>query len=155
MPDRGDAQVDLVPDQRHALLAGLQAGVGHGLLGEVAEGREVRCHALDDFLPLLLRDRRQDREPAGAKSLQSQKALCRRMTSPLGLVSWRPRGPVVVQRLNQAIVKPTRDNAFRAQFEAIGLVMAPPLKPLEFEAFIACERAVWGPLIKAKNIHID
>jgi tripartite-type tricarboxylate transporter receptor subunit TctC len=61
----------------------------------------------------------------------------------------------VLERINQAIVKATGDKAFRDQFEALGLVMAPPLKPAEFNAFIGRERAVWGPLIKAKNIQIE
>lgn len=61
----------------------------------------------------------------------------------------------VLQRLNQAILKATADKAFREQFEVLGLVMAAPLKPAEFDAYIERERGLWGPLIKAKNIRID
>lgn len=72
-----------------------------------------------------------------------------------GIVAPAATPPAVMQRLNQAIVKASSEKAFREQFEALGLVMAPPLKPAEFDAFIGRERALWGPLIKAKNIHID
>jgi len=72
-----------------------------------------------------------------------------------GIVAPAATPPAVLQRLNQAIVKATADKAFRDQFEALGLVMAPPLKPAEFDAFIGRERALWGPLIKTKNIRIE
>lgn len=72
-----------------------------------------------------------------------------------GIVAPAATPPAIVQRLNEVIVKATRDKAFRDQFEALGLVMAPPFKPAEFDKFIGQERAVWGPLIKAKNIQIE
>ncbi|MGJ7495551.1 Bug family tripartite tricarboxylate transporter substrate binding protein [Variovorax sp. RT4R15] len=72
-----------------------------------------------------------------------------------GIVAPAATPTAVLQRLNEAIVKTTKDKAFRAQFEALGLVMAPPLKPAEFDAFIGRERALWDPLIKTKNIRIE
>jgi tripartite-type tricarboxylate transporter receptor subunit TctC len=72
-----------------------------------------------------------------------------------GIVAPAATPQPVLQRLNQVILKATADKAFRDQFEAIGLVIAPPLKPAEFDAYIDRERGLWGPLIKAKNIHIE
>ena len=72
-----------------------------------------------------------------------------------GLVVPAATPQAVIERLNQATLKAMADKAFREQFEALGLVIAPPLKPAEFDAFIERERAAWGPLIKAKNIHIE
>ncbi len=61
----------------------------------------------------------------------------------------------VINRLNAAIVHATADKAFRDQFEALGLVIPPPMKPHEFSAYIRSESAKWAPLIKAKNITLD
>lgn len=72
-----------------------------------------------------------------------------------GVVAPAATPPEVVQRLNQAIIKVTAEKVFRAQFEASGLVMAPPLKPAAFDALIERERVLWGPLIKNKNIRIE
>jgi len=72
-----------------------------------------------------------------------------------GIVAPASTPQPVLQRLNQAILKATADKAFRDQFEALGLVIAPPLKPAEFDTYIDRERGLWGPLIKAKNIHIE
>ncbi|RCW64116.1 Bug family tripartite tricarboxylate transporter substrate binding protein [Pseudorhodoferax soli] len=61
----------------------------------------------------------------------------------------------VVERLNQAIVQAQAEKPFREQFEALGLVIPPPLKPAAFNDYMQAERAVWGPLIQAKNIRIE
>ena len=48
-----------------------------------------------------------------------------------------------------------RDQAFRAQFEAVGLVVPAPIESATFARFIQAEAAKWGPLIKAKNITLE
>lgn len=72
-----------------------------------------------------------------------------------GIVAPAATPPATVQRINTALLKATADKEFRDLFEGLGLVIAPPLKPAEFDAFIGRERALWGPLIKAKNIQIE
>jgi len=48
-----------------------------------------------------------------------------------------------------------RDPAFRAQFEAVGLVVPAPIEAAAFAKFIQAETAKWAPLIKAKNITLE
>jgi tripartite-type tricarboxylate transporter receptor subunit TctC len=61
----------------------------------------------------------------------------------------------IVARLNAAIAQAVRDPAFRTQFEAVGLIVPPPIAADAFAKFIDGETAKWGPLIKAKKITLD
>ena len=60
-----------------------------------------------------------------------------------------------MSRLNAAVALAVRDPAFRAQFEAVGLVVPAPIDPATFARFIQAETAKWAPLIKAKNITLE
>jgi len=72
-----------------------------------------------------------------------------------GLLVPRQTPPAVVARLNAAVAVAVRDPAFRAQFEAVGLIVPAPIDPAAFAAFIQAETAKWAPLIKAKNITLE
>lgn len=72
-----------------------------------------------------------------------------------GLLVPRQTPAAVVTRLNAAVAQAVRDPAFRAQFEAVGLVVPPPIDPPAFARFIQAETAKWAPLIKAKNITLE
>lgn len=63
--------------------------------------------------------------------------------------------PKVIERLNQAIVQAIAGKSFSEPLEKIGLVMAQPMTASAFNEFIQRERAVWGPLIKVKNIRLE
>jgi len=72
-----------------------------------------------------------------------------------GLLVPKQTPAAVVARLNAAVALAVRDPAFRAQFEAVGLVVPAPIDPATFARFIQAETAKWAPLIKAKNISLD
>ena len=77
------------------------------------------------------------------------------VTTWYGVMAPAKTPEALMDRLNTAIVRATADKAFREQFEALGLIMPPPMKPREFSAYISSESARWAPLIKAKNITLD
>jgi tripartite-type tricarboxylate transporter receptor subunit TctC len=72
-----------------------------------------------------------------------------------GLLVPKQTPPAIVTRLNAAIAVAVRDPAFRAQFEAVGLIVPAPIDSTTFAKFIQAESAKWAPLIKAKNITLD
>ena len=72
-----------------------------------------------------------------------------------GLLVPKQTPAAIVSRLNAALALATRDPAFRAQFEAVGLVVPAPIDSATFARFIDAETAKWGPLIKAKSITLD
>jgi tripartite-type tricarboxylate transporter receptor subunit TctC len=72
-----------------------------------------------------------------------------------GLLVPKQTPAAVVTRLNAAAALAVRDPAFRAQFEAVGLVVPEPIDPATFAKFIQAETAKWAPLIKAKNITLE
>ena len=72
-----------------------------------------------------------------------------------GLLVPRQTPPAIVNRLNAAVALAVRDPAFRAQFEAVGLIVPAPIDPATFARFIQAETAKWGPLIKARNIALE
>jgi tripartite-type tricarboxylate transporter receptor subunit TctC len=72
-----------------------------------------------------------------------------------GLLVPKQTPAAVVTRLNAAVALAVRDPAFRAQFEAVGLVVPEPIDPATFAKFIQAETAKWAPLIKAKNITLE
>jgi len=72
-----------------------------------------------------------------------------------GLLVPRQTPVAIVNRLNAAVALAVRDPAFRAQFEAVGLIVPPPLDSATFAKFIQSETAKWAPLIKAKNITLE
>lgn len=72
-----------------------------------------------------------------------------------GLLVPKQTPAAVVTRLNAAAALAVRDPAFRAQFEAVGLVVPEPIDPATFTKFIQAETAKWAPLIKAKNITLE
>jgi tripartite-type tricarboxylate transporter receptor subunit TctC len=77
------------------------------------------------------------------------------VTTWYGVMAPAKTPEAMLDRLNAAIVRATADKVFREQFEALGLIMPPPMKPKEFSAYIRSESARWAPLIKAKNITLD
>ncbi len=72
-----------------------------------------------------------------------------------GLLVPKQTPAAIVNRLNAAVALAVRDPAFRAQFEAVGLVVPAPIDPTTFAKFIQAETAKWAPLIKAKNITLE
>jgi tripartite-type tricarboxylate transporter receptor subunit TctC len=72
-----------------------------------------------------------------------------------GLLVPRQTPAAVVNRLNAAVALAVRDPAFRAQFEAVGLIVPAPIDAATFARFIDAETAKWAPLIKAKNISLE
>jgi tripartite-type tricarboxylate transporter receptor subunit TctC len=72
-----------------------------------------------------------------------------------GLLVPKQTPTAIVNRLNAAVAVAVRDPAFRAQFEAVGLVVPAPIDPTTFNKFIQAETAKWAPLIKAKNITLE
>ena len=72
-----------------------------------------------------------------------------------GLLVPRQTPAAIVTRLNAAVALAVRDPAFRAQFEAVGLIVPPPMDSAAFAKFIQAETAKWAPLIKAKNITLE
>ena len=72
-----------------------------------------------------------------------------------GLLVPKQTPPAIVSRLNAAVALAVRDPAFRAQFEAVGLVVPAPIEAAAFAKFIQAETAKWAPLIKAKNITLE
>jgi len=72
-----------------------------------------------------------------------------------GLVAPRRTPEAVVKRLAAAIAQAVRDQAFREQFEALGMIVPEPMGPQPFAAYIKAEQAKWAPLIKAKNIIVE
>jgi tripartite-type tricarboxylate transporter receptor subunit TctC len=72
-----------------------------------------------------------------------------------GLLVPRQTPAAVVDRLNAAVALAVRDPAFRAQFEAVGLIVPAPIDAATFAQFIDAETAKWAPLIKAKNISLE
>ena len=72
-----------------------------------------------------------------------------------GLLVPKQTPAAIVIRLNAAVALAVRDPAFRAQFEAVGLVVPAPIDPAAFAKFIQAETAKWAPLIKAKNITLE
>ncbi len=72
-----------------------------------------------------------------------------------GLLVPRQTPVAIVNRLNAAVALAVRDPAFRAQFEAVGLVVPAPIDAAAFAQFIQAETAKWAPLIKAKNITLE
>jgi tripartite-type tricarboxylate transporter receptor subunit TctC len=77
------------------------------------------------------------------------------VTTWYGVMAPAKTPEALLERLNAAILRATADKGFREQFEALGLIMPPPMKPKEFSAYINRESARWAPLIKAKNITLD
>ena len=77
------------------------------------------------------------------------------VTTWYGVMAPAKTPEAVINRLNAAIAHATADKAFREQFEALGLIIPPPMKPQEFSAYIRSDSAKWAPLIKAKNITLD
>jgi tripartite-type tricarboxylate transporter receptor subunit TctC len=72
-----------------------------------------------------------------------------------GLLVPKQTPPAVVTRLNAAVAQAVRDPAFRAQFEAVGLIVPAPIDSATFAKFIQAETTKWAPLIKAKNITLE
>ena len=72
-----------------------------------------------------------------------------------GLLVPKQTPVAIVNRLNAAVALAVRDPAFRAQFEAVGLIVPPPLDSATFAKFIQGETAKWAPLIKAKYITLE
>jgi tripartite-type tricarboxylate transporter receptor subunit TctC len=72
-----------------------------------------------------------------------------------GLLVPKQTPAAIVNRLNAAVAVAVRDPAFRSQFEAVGLIVPPPIDPATFAHFIQAETAKWGPLIKAKHITLE
>jgi len=72
-----------------------------------------------------------------------------------GLLVPKQTPAAIVTRLNAAVALAVRDPAFRAQFEAVGLVVPAPIDAAAFAKFIQAETAKWAPLIKAKNITLE
>jgi len=72
-----------------------------------------------------------------------------------GLLVPKQTPAAIVTRLNAAVALAVRDPAFRAQFEAVGLVVPAPIDAATFAKFIQAETAKWAPLIKAKNITLE
>ncbi|HSW03562.1 Bug family tripartite tricarboxylate transporter substrate binding protein [Aquabacterium sp.] len=72
-----------------------------------------------------------------------------------GLLVPKQTPAAIVTRLNAAVALAVRDPSFRAQFEAVGLVVPAPIDSAAFAKFIQAETAKWAPLIKAKNISLE
>ena len=77
------------------------------------------------------------------------------VTTWFGVMAPANTPAAILDKLNATIARATADKAFRAQFEALGLVIPPPMKPHEFTAYIQSESAKWAPLIKAKGISLE
>ncbi len=60
-----------------------------------------------------------------------------------------------VGRINEAMGKALKNLKFRAQFEALGFVIAEPNSPADYAAHVARERARWERVIRAKKITLD
>jgi tripartite-type tricarboxylate transporter receptor subunit TctC len=61
----------------------------------------------------------------------------------------------IVARLNAVLAGAVRDKGFRAQFEALGMIIPEPMKPTDFRAYIAADSVKWGAVIKARKITVD
>ena len=76
-------------------------------------------------------------------------------TSWIGLAAPAATPAPVADRLRAALAGVLRDDAFRARFEAAGMLVQAPRPAEETTAYVAAERERWGRVVRERHLSLD